>query len=1045
MLSAVAPATCERCGSPLPEGARFCPNCGAPVLLSDARERRVVTLVFTDLAGSTNLSAMLDPERYREVLQAFYSAVADELAATGGRIHNFVGDSVLGVFGIPHAHDDDAVRAVRAALALHERVRRLGEEMAVPSPLQVRVGLNSGAVAIGADPADRNVIAGAEVNLAARVQQSAEPGEVLVTATTRELTKDVVSFGAERRIAAKGFATEIVAWPVEGIARRPSPRTVPFVDRRRELALLTDTFERVVERGRSHLVTLLGEPGIGKSRVVEEFLLSLPEGTKVLSGRASAFQEDVTFAPIAEFLFRELGEDRGSPPEVLRTRLEDLVAATVHPSRFDQVVDQLALALGLEGEVRDDKRYQVAEVRAGLLAYLVGLAERGPVVLFLEDLHLARPVLLEMIERLVRDGRQIPLLVVCAARWDLLETKEDWVGGLADAVTLWVEPLSVVDSMELATAAGDGIDHATAEQIARHTGGNPFFIVETTGMVLRGDGGGPLGVKSGTVLPPTVQAALAARLDHLSREARELVRRASVFAAADFDVNELATLAEPRKELLEELEEEEVLERDPERSSVYRFRSDVLRDVAYETLAKRERQRLHLRVAKRLSQPDLADQYPRAIAYHLEQAARAALDLNPKDRQLADRAMDALVAAGDLARRGIESRAAAELYERALALAGPEHDWGEREGWVLSALGEAQYWLGEFDEAAAALSRALELAPDTVKVQAHASRFLADIELTIQGEPERAAALFDRALTAARRQGTPYPLARALLMAAWVPYWRGDLPRARALFQEALAVAQANPDNDPWGEARALVGLASVTSPVGDEAEALELEQRALAIGLASGDRFTTAVAREALGASLRRMWRLEEAIEHTDWAARTFKDIGARWERASALGDRGTIHRLSGRLEEAERDLRDAFRLCREIKERSLVTWIAAELARALLAMGRPADARKVLDDPAARLAAREPGSRTALLTAEALLALAEADPEGARMRVLEALEVERAQERGNPLAALVWWTARVFDPDLAGGEDEVAAAYGTLERAHWEQAIREPDLVAG
>ena len=232
-----------------------------------------------------------------------------------------------------------------------------------------------------------------------------------------------------------------------------------------------------------------------------------------------------------------------------------------------------------------------------------------------------------------------------------------------------------------------GLERDDAERVAHHAGGNPFFIIEITGMLLRDErdlpADGP-GAHRPVLLPATVQAVIAARIDHLSPDARELVRRASVFPRGRFDEEELSLIVEPRPELLEEADDEELLVPDEDRPGVWRFRSDVLRDVAYESLAKRERQRLHLRVAKKLAAPAHADRYPRTIAFHLEQAARAALDLNPKDRTLADRAVEALANAGDVARRRFESRAAADLYVRALSLAGPEERWSEREAWIVS-------------------------------------------------------------------------------------------------------------------------------------------------------------------------------------------------------------------------------------------------------------------------------------------------------------------------------------------------------------------------
>src|SRR5205085_5822293 len=230
----------------------------------------------------------------------------------------------------------------------------------------------------------------------------------------------------------------------------------------------------------------------------------------------------------------------------------------------------------------------------------------------------------------------------------------------------------------------------------------------------------------------------------------------------------------------------------------------------------------HLRVAESLADED-PDKYPRSIAYHLEQAAKASLDLDPSDRSLADRAIGAFSAAGDLARRGIESRAAVDLYERALALAGPERAWGVREARILTAIGEARYWLGEFDGAAGALSKALELGGEDIRVRAHASRFLADISLSVQGDREGATRLFNQALDAARQLGDPWTLARTLLQSGWVPYWRDDLPSARAMFEEALEVARGNPEGDPWAEARALSTLATISASVSTEEESLRL------------------------------------------------------------------------------------------------------------------------------------------------------------------------------------------------------------------------------
>lgn len=1034
-------ATCPRCGEPLPPDAKFCPNCGAPVSVPLASERRIVTVVFVDLADSTGLAARLDPERFREVLAAFHGMVAGEITWLRGRAESYIGDAVLGVFGIPTSHDDDAVRAIRAALAIVERSGRLGKELGLPAPMRVRIGVNTGPVAVGT-ATDRNLVIGSEVNVGARLQQGAEPGEVLVGPTTRELARHAVEFGPVKLIAAKGFEAEIPVWPVVGLAPRSTRSAIPFVDRRREVALLQETFARARDRERAHLVTLLGEPGIGKSRVIEEFLHGV-EGATVLTGRSSAFEEDVTFWPIAQMIYQQIGEDPDAPTPRVLEALRDAAGAWAEPGEADRVAHRLSLALG-EGEAgTEENRYHAAEVRLGVRAMVQGLAAAGPVVLVFEDMHRSDPLLLDLVEQLMYDARRLPLLVVGAARGELLTERPGWTGGLPDAVTLWVEPLTQDQATELAREAGElGPDEA--RRVAVHAGGNPLFIIEITGMD-RDVGRQGRGRTTPRALPPTVQAVVAARLDELTAAARELVRRASVFPGGRFDLRDLEIVTEPRKGLLEEAEDREILVRDPDRAGVWRFRGDVFRDVAYETLAKRERQRLHLRVANRLSREATRDRYPRTIAYHLEQAAMASLDLNPRDRALAERAVAALASAGDIARRRMESRAAVDLYERALALAGPEEDRGDREALILANLGESRYWLGEFDDAEATLRRALDVGGDgSDLVRAKASRFLGDITLTIRGDEPEAAELFDGGLAAARRLGDPTTLARVLLMAAWVPYWRNDLPGSRSMFREALAVSRGTEAPDPLSEVRALLGLASVISIDDDERQALTCAKEALAIGRAAGQEFSVATAEEKVAASLRRMGRLDEALAHAERAVAGQRELGARWEAASALGERAQILHATGRLEEAERELREVVRICHALRERSLLAWAVAELASVEAMRGDTVAARQTLEDPAARTATTEPGAEAALARAEAVVAWMEGDRDVALARSLAAIEA-RPPAHVNERAAEVWWTGRLFGRHAVGGGEALEAARATLDAHAWRQALAEPEALLG
>lgn len=1048
ILGAMTQETCERCGNPLPAVARFCPNCGFPVNAPPADERKIVTVVFVDLVGSTKLSSQIDPERYREVIAAFYRAVSEELESLRGRAFNFAGDAVVGVFGIPQTHDDDTLLAVRAGLALIERIEREGMELALPVPMRVRVGINTGAVAIGAENSEQGLLFGATVNLAARLQEAADPGTVLVSERSWLLTRAQVEYAEPRDVEAKGFDDVARAYPVVALAPGMTRRTIPFVNRKRELRLLNDSFEGVVETRRAHLVSLLGEPGIGKSRVAEEFVAGLPEGTKVLIGRASRFEEDATFGPLAQMLLGELEEPGDAPPGRLLARLEELAATCCPPDEIQPVAARLGLTLGIgkEDKHAEKRRSRAAEVRAGLMALLDGLTRVSPVVMVFEDLHNAQPSLLDLIEQVVREAKRMPLLALCVARNTLLDDRPEWGGGLGDSMNLYLESMTIEDATLLARKAGEGIDDATAERVARHAGGNPFFIVETTGMLRHVEGHLPSDTDSlpEQLLPPTVQAVIASRLDHLVQPARDLVRKASVLARSSFGLSELSVIAETDPAVLELLEDEEVLVRHEDRADVWRFRHGLVRDVAYESLPKRERMRLHLQLADSMSaDPEMSARYPRSIAQHLERAARASLDLAPGDRTIARRAVEALAHAASLALDASDTRAAADLYGRAISMSGPERAWGEPEAAILAGLGESLYWQGRFEAAASALSRALELGSGDPQILAQAGRHLADIELSVRGNRERAGELFDKALAAARELADPWTLARTLLVAGWGPYYRGDHEEARTMFQEALDVARANPEGDAWSEARALTTLATMVSQTGDEEEGLSLASQALAIAEGKRDRFSIAAARENIAGTLRRMGRVEEAVVHADAAVEGFRELGARWELASALTSRGNVHRLAGRPQDAIRDLREAYRLCRELNERSIVGWTATSLIRALIDVGELGPAREVMAE-AGELAGPHGEEDEELLAAEAEVLLAEGDREGSLERARRLLEHYRTEGWVTEIAAQVWWIAVVFGEEAAGGAEEVSGARKLLEEARRESALRLPRLVA-
>ena len=924
--------TCSICGEPVPDGARYCPNCGAAVGMPlGTDERKVVTVLFADLVDSTGLAQRLDAERAREVLGGFFDAANDELRALRGRAEKFIGDAVMAVFGLPTVHEDDALRAVRAGLAIRGRLRRLGDTMGLSEPLDVRVGIESGEAATGLGPSGQLLVTGPVVNAAARLQAAAEPGEVVVGQTTFALTETAVSYGTPRRFEAKGFDGELDAFPVEGLTTRSTRRTIPFVGRSSELTILRESLNRAAVTGQPVLVTVLGEPGIGKSRLADELAAGLGSDVPVLLGRLRSYTDTATFAPAAAIVGELAGVVESDPPSTTRKRLRELVERSSDDPDAERIVERLALLFGMAE--RHNEPAFVQDVQGGFLSLIDGLTRERPAVLVFDDAHTFKPSMLDLIER---TGASPPdrrrTMVLAIARPELTESRPRWATRTANAVMLRLDPLPPEEAVDLVRqAGGGGIRDDEATEIAARAGGNPFFIIETTGMLLPGeDGRSP---SPETNLPPTVQAVVAARLDALPPRLRELTRRSSAFFVS-FDLDEIAVVdPDATGDELRQLEEAEILVREGPGGDVirWRLRHATLKDVAYASLPKRERVRLHQLIADRL-----IEAHPSWAAEHLELAALASLDLDPDDRAVSDRATTAFVRAGDRARRRMESHSAVDYYRRALALAGPEDGWGVREGRALAGLGEAHYWLGEYPDATETLRRAEALGtrhgdPFTLAI---ALRFLGDIAINVDVDLDKAQELLDRSLAAAEDLGEPWAIARTLLFAGWVPWTRHRQDDAEAVWRRALAVA--DPD-DGWARVRALNSLSiNLTGGPGTGAadrnaaeEALRLSDEASALAKEIGDRFSIAMATVQRSRVLEELGRHDEALAGLDRAIAIFEDLGARWEFADAMGQRGTAHRELGRLDEAEEDLRTAIRISEELGERQLASWTWRALAR--------------------------------------------------------------------------------------------------------------------
>src|SRR5437773_7651575 len=824
---------CTVCGLPLPEAARFCPNCGAAAgALVETEERKLVTVLFADLVDSTGLAQNLDAERAREMLGRFFDAASEELTALRGRPEKFIGDAVMAVFGLPHVHEDDALRAVRAGLAISERTRRLGDELGLDRPLEVRVGIETGEAAVGRSPTGQLLVTGPVVNLAARMEAAAQPGQVLVGETTSILTSANVKYARRRRVRAKGFDSSLDAFAVEGLTPRSARRTIPFVGRANEQAILGQSLGAASTSGRPVLATVVGEAGIGKSRLADELAAGVSAAVLILRGQSRALTDTATFSPAAAIIGDVAGVRAADGPEEIRQRLAELAGQVSDAGTAARTAQRLALLFGL-AESRDETAF-VPEVQAGFISVIDGLARDHPVILIFEDVHTLKAPMLDLIERLaVRGLGPRRALVVALTRNELLEERPTWGGAGGNSVLIRLESLSRDESVQLARHAGGGrIDEVEAMEIAERAGGNPFFIIETTGMLMPAVAGA--GGHRPRPVPPTVQAVVSARLDAMPARLRDLARHASVFRYA-FDLSELAVVdPAATAEELQQLEDCEVIVRDPQpgEQQRWRLRHSTLKDVVYASLPKRERLRLHQLVAGFL----LDAGHPSYAADHLELAAFAAIDLDPNDRSVPDRAADALLKAGDRARRRMESRSAIDRYERALAMAGPEERWQAREARVLAGKGESHYWLGEYPEATLALTRAVELGEryDDAFALALALRFLGDIAINFEADVDKAERLLQRSLAAAERLGDAWAIVRSLLFAGWLPWTRERYDEAEKIWRRALETADPK---DHWARVRALTALSINRSEMGDREAALQLIDEAGAPGEVSGGR----------------------------------------------------------------------------------------------------------------------------------------------------------------------------------------------------------------
>jgi class 3 adenylate cyclase/tetratricopeptide (TPR) repeat protein len=788
--------TCASCGLESPDGFRYCPACAAPLGQEPAparEERKVVTVLFADLVGFTSRSEQLDPEDVRAVLAPYHARLREELERHGGTVEKFIGDAVMAVFGAPVTHEDDPERAVRAALAIRSWI--VDEQ----SGLQVRIGVNTGETIVNltARPAEgEGMVAGDVVNTAARLQSAAPVNGILVGAQTYEATKSAIDYGDATLVAAKGKAEPVSAWPVLrarsrfGVDVTQAART-PLVGRDGDLRLLVETFARVRRERSPQLVTVVGVPGIGKSRLVYELFQEAAHDTELITwrqGRCLPYGEGVSFWALGEVVKAQAGILETDSSEQAREKLHAAISAAVedHP---DWVESHLSPLVGLapERELAGDHR---AEAFAAWRQFIEALAEQRPLVLVLEDLQWADDGLLDFVDHLVDWAGDVALLVVATARPELLARRPEWGGGKANAVTISLSSLSGEETARLVHLL---LEHsvlpadAQAAVLAR-AGGNPLYAEEFARLLRE------RGKLDDVAMPESIQGIIGARLDLLSAEAKALVHAAAVLGKV-FWLGAVAAVSGGERwsveQELHDLERRELIRRE-RRGSVegeteYAFRHLLVRDVAYGQIPRGERAEKHRAAAGWIESLGRPEDHAEMLAHHFVNALELSRAAGLEATDLSESARGALRTAGDRALTLNAWAAAADLFGHAVSL-WPEHDRDRPE--LLLSYGSALQQLDD-ERAGDVLAEAREglVALGQLERAARADAALSGF-WWYRGQRDRAFGFLDRALAlVVERPPSPDKLLVLNRMASSLAIG-GEVDASIRFGEEALAMAE---------------------------------------------------------------------------------------------------------------------------------------------------------------------------------------------------------------------------------------------------------------
>ena len=931
--------------------------------------RKTVTIVFSDLVDSSRLSRQLDPEAHRNLLARYFGAMHEVVERHGGIVEKYIGDAVMAVFGVPVVHEDDALRAVRAAVEMRETLTTLNDELerSWGVRLAARIGVNTGEVIAGDHSQGHLFVTGKAVNVAKRLEEAAETSEILIGEATHQLVRDavLVERGASRTVkhgeAVDGISLHAVFAHAPGHFRRFDS---PFVGRERQRAALGSVFENAVSDRACHLLTVLGGAGVGKSRLVQEFVDSLGHDVTVLRGRCLPYGEGITYWPLAEVVkdvARSAGQDPGEQSLVIAAQL-------VGEEKAELIAERIEAALGLGGPAGGTSEDTFWAARKLFEA----LARSTPLVVVFDDVHWAQPTFLDLIEHVAAFSRDVPILLLCISRPELLDTRPDWAGGKLNATSILLEPLSDEECRQLiSNLLGRAPLPAEAEsRIAGAVEGNALFAEEMVAMLVddqlltREDDHWVVSSDlSDLPVPSSIQALLAARVEGLPADQWAIVTAASVEGTV-FHRSAVSDLTPDSFAPTLELNLMDLVRRDVIRpdfadfpgDEAYRFRHALIRDAAYRSLSKGTSADLHERFAGWLERAagERVREFEEIVGYHLEQAFRCRAAIGSIDTHaatLATRSAQRLESAGRRALARSDLPAAIGLLERAadlLALDAP------RRAALLPELGAALIEAGLWSDAEPVLAEARQLAAsaedDCADSHALVQQQLLQLLRVDEGATEEGKRVVDTVVPIFETYGDEHGLCRARKLEALTHWNMARAAAAADAWDKAAEHARRAGDEDERNEILSWVASSMFfgPTPVPEGVRRCE-EIRAEVVGNPGSEGW----ALRSLAGLHAMVGRFELARTLLAEANEIFEELG-QTRYSSAWDLDGIVELLAGDLDAAERLLRAGYLALEKMGDRAFRPTTAAYLAEALYAQGRDEEAGP-LTEISEQLAARE------------------------------------------------------------------------------------------